>query len=92
MGQDGFRARRGRLNEEDFMPRKWRHGDAENTAFDLPAAIFDDHKPGLEIGREKKSGQADRGEDGDRRFARSDRKDIPKGSLAERVRKAAAKT
>ena len=59
-------------------------GDEKNTLFEVPDPVFENLKPGLAYGEEK-HGDAAEGHD---RFPRCDRKDIPQGSLAERIRKA----
>jgi hypothetical protein len=66
------------------MSRRWSPGDAENTSFELPEEVIEKMKPGLLIDRE--TGGDD---DDNHRFKRSSRKDVPKETLAERIRKAA---
>jgi hypothetical protein len=74
--------------KEAMMQRRSYPGDRENTSFELPYGKFEDHKPGLSYDKEEKARETRGGDQDDRRFKRSARKDVPKGSLAERVRKA----
>ena len=67
------------------MSRRWSPGDAENTSFELPEEVIETMKPGLTFERET----PDDGDDDSHRFKRSSRKEVPKETLAERVRKAA---
>jgi hypothetical protein len=66
-------------------------GDEENTSFELRGSVLEDLKPGL-VDEEVNPGDATEGHaheaEVDHRFPRRDRKDIPQGSLAERLRKA----
>jgi hypothetical protein len=64
------------------MSNKMTTDDARNKGFGLPGKVVD-HKPGVDHGgreQEKETG-------GNHGFRRSEQKDIPKGSLAERIGK-----
>ena len=57
-------------------------GDGENTAFGLPKNLSD-HKPGYDHRVSKPEIETE----GDHRFRPSGKKDIPQGSLADRIGK-----
>jgi hypothetical protein len=63
------------------MPRTTRESDAGNEAFAISKNVAQ-HKPGLDLTAEVK----DKGT-GNHRFRRSEKKDIPRGTLAERIAK-----
>ncbi len=65
------------------MQKRWNPGDRENVDFEVGGPVLEDLKPGLHYEKEKEETSQD-----DHRFKRSARKDVPKGSLAERIRKA----
>jgi hypothetical protein len=67
-------------------------GDEDNRSFVLPESVLENLKPGLLYGEEKLGNAAEghvHGAEVHHRFPRSERKAIPQGSLAERIRKAA---
>ena len=57
-------------------------GDDRDGPFGLPVRLAD-HKPGVDHGKPAPEGESG----GDHRFRRSEPKDIPKESLAERISK-----
>jgi|SRR5262249_9778420 len=63
------------------MARATRESDARNEAFAVNKNLAK-HKPGLDLTAEAK----DKGT-GNHRFQRSDKKDVPRGTLAERIAK-----
>jgi hypothetical protein len=65
------------------MANRTRAGDAENTGFSIRKNVVH-HKPGLDLAAEVKDEGA-----GNHRFKRREQKDIPHGTLAERIAKSA---
>jgi len=63
------------------MARTTRDSDSGNQAFAISKNLVQ-HKPGLELAAEVKDGDT-----GNHRFKRREQKDIPRGSLAERIAK-----
>jgi hypothetical protein len=69
------------LKQEDILAKTTRDSDAGNTAFSISKNVV--HlKPGLDLAAEVK----DEGT-GNHRFRRSEEKDIPRGTLADRISK-----
>ncbi len=60
-------------------------GDDDNASFEVSGSLLEDRNPGLDDREEKREDAAEGHHD---RFPRRHQKDIPKGSLAERIRKA----
>jgi hypothetical protein len=65
------------------MARTTRESDAGNEAFAISKNVVQ-HRPGLDLAAEVKDKDA-----GNHRFRRSEQKDIPRGTLAERTAKSA---
>jgi len=63
------------------MANRIKSGDADNTGFPIRKNVVQ-HKPGLDLAAEVK----DEGT-GNHRFKRREQKDIPHGTLAERIAK-----
>jgi hypothetical protein len=61
------------------MARTTRESDAGNQAFAISKNVAQ-HKPGLDLAAEVKDGGT-----GNHRFHRSEQKDVPRGTLAERI-------
>lgn len=63
--------------------------DEENTSFEFLDEVLEDLKPGFADGDEKHGDETEGHVHGEaKRFPRCDSKDIPRESLAERIRKA----
>jgi hypothetical protein len=62
------------------MAKGTRGSDDDNTGFAIRENAVK-HKPGFDLGKQAKEGEAA----GNHRFKRSDPKDVPQRSLAERI-------